>query len=148
MDYHLLKSQKMGNSLAKVIHFGADAYAKGRAQLPKKLGNEAINHFKDNWRKQGFDDNTVAPWKKRKNNLDPGRAILVGKGYGAGRLRRSFNSVVQNSRRVLVINDTPYSVYHNYGTKRLPQRKFMGRSRNLDEKSGVLIMRMMKAALR
>lgn len=142
----------MGNSLAKVIKVGREAYSKGRILLPAKLGNTAVNHFKDNWRKQGFDDSTVNPWKRRKGMLrgfsvskksDAGRAILV----KTGRLRRDFTSV-GHFNRITVTNNTPYGVYHNYGTKRLPQRKFMGRSRNLDEKSGVLIMRMMKAALR
>lgn len=187
----------MGNSLAKVISFGAKAYASGRNNLLKQLGNEAVSHFKDNFRKQGFDDNTVQPWKQRKNDSDPGRAINV----KTGRLRRSFDVLIPSLNRAIVENTAPYGVYHNYGTNStiaagsresffktkvkgegflkmgkngkykmsyksktidvrgadvgykshtrvLPQRKFMGRSRNLDEKSGVIIMRMMKRALR
>ncbi len=187
----------MNNSFSQTIRISLDSYNKGRITLPKKLGNAAINHFKDNWRKQGFDDSTVNPWKRRKGNKDPGRAILV----KTGRLRRSFAMSVLNAQRIIVTNDTPYGVYHNYGysanmeastrasffktkikgdgflkmgkngkykmsyktktvelrgadrnigahTRVMPQRKFMGRSRNLDEKSGVLIMRMMKAALK
>lgn len=139
------------DSFAKVINVSIAAYTRGRATLPKKLGNAAESHFKDNWRKQGFDDSTVKPWKSRKNNIDPGRAILVGKANrGGGRLRRSFASAVQSLNRITVTNFAPYSVYHNYGnpSRNLPQRKFMGRSRNLDEKSGVLIMRMIKSALK
>lgn len=132
----------MSNSFAQTIQISINSYNRERALLPKKLANEAINHFKDNWRKQGFDDNTVSAWKQRKNK-DVGRAILV----KTGRLRRSFNSFIESNNRVRVENDTPYSVYHNYGTSKMPQRKFMGRSRNLDEKSGVLIMRMIKKAL-
>lgn len=134
----------MASSFEQVIRISMNSYSRARVALPKRLGNEAVNHFKDNWRKQGFDDSTVKPWKSRKNNLDPGRAILV----KTGRLRRSFNMLVQSVNRIFVENDAPYSVYNNYGTKRLPQRKFMGKSRNLDEKSGVLIMRMIKGALK
>lgn len=136
----------MGNSLAAVINVSINSYNRARVVLPKKLGNIAESHFKDNWRKQGFDDNTIKPWQARKSNKDnKGRAILV----KSGRLRRSFDVLVQGPNRVSVINDAPYGVYHNYGNpkKNLPQRKFMGRSRNLDEKSGVLIMRMIKGAL-
>jgi phage gpG-like protein len=124
------------------IKISISAYNRNRVALPQKLGNEAVNHFKDSWRIQGWNDNVTSPWKSRKKT-DAGRAILV----KSGRLRRSFN-MSPTLNRIVVINDTPYSVYHNYGTKRLPKRKFMGKSQTLDEKSGVLIMRMIKRALR
>ncbi len=134
------------------IKISINSYNRARLVLPKKLGNAAVSHFKDNWRKQGYDDNIVKPWKPRKGQIkswnlskksDSSRAILV----KSGRLRRSFDVLVQSPIRVLVENDAPYGIYHNYGTKKLPQRKFMGKSKNLDEKSGVLIMKMIKAAL-
>jgi phage gpG-like protein len=134
----------MGNKLEPVIRISLQSYSRGRALLPKKLANESINHFKDNWREQGFDDNIIKPWKARKGNTDPGRAILV----KSGRLRRSFDAIIESINRAKVINSAPYGIFHNYGTSKLPQRKFMGVSRNLDEKCGVLIMRMIKAALR
>ncbi len=149
----------MSNSLEKVITVSLNSYNRSRALLPKKLANEAINHFKDNWRKQGFDDNMVKPWAKRKGQLtgfsvtkkgkwgrDNSRAILVKKGT----LKKNFFYTVEGLNRAKVVNPTPYGVYHNYGnpSRNLPQRKFMGRSRNLDEKSGVLIMRMIKSALK
>lgn len=128
----------MASSFEQVIRVSIDSYNRGRMALPKRLGNEAVNHFKDNWRKQGFDDSVVTPWKKRKNNVDPGRAILV----KTGRLRRSWDVFVQGLSRILVVNPTPYAERNN------KTRKFAGKSHNLDEKSGVLIMRMIKAALR
>jgi phage gpG-like protein len=147
----------MSNSFAAVIKVSIDSYTRGRAVLPKKLANEAINHFKDNWRKQGFDDSTVKKWESRKGMItgfgvttkgkwgrNNSRAILVKKGT----LKKNFFYSVEGSNRAIVVNPTPYGVYHNYGTKKLPQRKFMGKSRNLDEKSGVLIMRIIKGALR
>lgn len=134
----------MGNSFEVVVKVSIDKYTRGRIALPRILGNAAVNHFKDSWKNQGFDDNIVTPWKPTKpNKKNRGRAILV----RTGRLRRSFD-YYPTLNRVIVINDTPYSVYHNYGTKRLPQRRFMGRSRTLDEKSGAIIMRMMRAALK
>lgn len=182
----------MSNSFAQTIKVSIDSYNRGRSVLPKKLANEAINHFKDNFRKQGFDDNVVSPWKPRKKR-DSGRAILV----KTGRLKRDWSSI-QQPNRATVINNTPYGSIHNYGGKiekkassmvlnfrnrdndwnkktgryntgtrfsksrtahysqkvnigahsiGMPQRKFMGKSRNLDEKSGVLISRMIKSAL-
>ena len=132
----------MGNKFEPIIMMDIQRYNAERATLTKKLGNESISHFKDNWKKHGYDDRVVNPWKQRKLK-DAGRAILV----KSGRLRRSFNQFPTLNRTV-VENDTPYGVYHNYGTTKLPQRKFMGRSRNLDEKCGVLIMRMMKKCIR
>ena len=140
------------DKLSKAINISLNAYKRERINLPKKLGNEAVNHFKDSWKLQGWNDNITTPWKRRKGMIrgfsvstksDAGRAILV----KTGRLKRSFD-YYPTHKRIMVINDTPYSVYHNYGTSRLPKRKFMGRSRTLDEKSGVLIMRMIKRALR
>jgi phage gpG-like protein len=147
----------MSAKFEDAIKISLDAYAKKRAGLTKVLGNEATNHFKDSWRKQGWEDNMVKPWKARKGQLrsgiaqiskksDSGRAILV----KSGRLRRSFYMSVESQNRVIVVNPTPYSVYHNYGnpSRNLPQRKFMGKSQTLDEKSGVLISRMIKSALK
>ncbi len=133
----------MANKFEDVIRVSISAYDKGRALLPKQLGNIAVSHFKDSWRKQGFEDSFIKLWQKRKNNTDAGRATLV----KSGRLRRSFTSE-PTFNRVTVINDTPYGVYHNYGTKKLPQRRFMGKSQVLDEKSGVKIMRFMKTAFK
>ena len=135
----------MVRKFSDAINISLRAYKRERENLPKKLGNEAVNHFKDSWKLQGWNDNVTTRWKSRKNNKDPKRAILVGK--GSGRLKRSFD-YYPTFRRIMVINDVPYGVYHNYGTSRLPRRKFMGRSRTLDGKSGVLIMRMIKRALR
>lgn len=116
-------------------------YDQGRARLPVQIANNAINHFKDSFRKQGFEDEMVKPWKPRRK-VDRGRAILV----RTGRLRRSFSSAI-TPRKIVIINDTPYSIYHNEGTKRMAQRRFMGESHVLNEKNGIMIMRMIKRAL-
>lgn len=137
----------MVNKFEDAIKISIRSYTRARAALPKKLGNEAVNFFKDSWRKQGWDSNGTMPWKPRKRETKSsiGRAILVGKGSGV--LRRSFD-YYPTQNRIIVINDRHYGVYHNYGTKRLPKRKFMGKSATLDYKSGVMISRMIKGALR
>jgi phage gpG-like protein len=160
----------MSQKFEDAIKISLEAYAKKRANLTKVLGNEATNHFKDSWRKQGWQDTTISYWKARKAKVytgggktnragtatklnltasgkkSIGKAILV----QTGRLKRSFYMSVESQNRVIVVNPTPYSVYHNYGnpSRNLPQRKFMGKSQTLDEKSGVLISRMIKSALR
>lgn len=134
----------MTRKFEDAIKISISRYARKRAELPKALGNDAMNHFKDNFRKQGYEDSVVKAWVPRKK-VDSGRAILV----KSGRLRRSFAMTVISRNRIQVINDTPYSVYHNYGnpSRNLHKRQFMGKSRNLDEKAGVRIMRMIKGAL-
>ena len=133
------------DKFSKAINISLNAYKRERNNLPKKLGNEAVNHFKDSWKLQGWNDNITTRWDKRKRETRKtrGRAVLVRKGD----LKKNFD-YYPTFKRIMVINDTPYGIYHNEGRGRLPQRKFMGRSRTLDEKSGVLIMRMIKRALR
>ena len=56
----------MSNKFEDAIKISIQAYARKRAELPKALGNDAVNHFKDNFRKQGFEDQTVKKWAPRK----------------------------------------------------------------------------------
>lgn len=134
------------------IKVSVNAYDSGRLRLPTKLGKDAVNHFKDSFRQQGFDDSFVTPWEQRKGQLnafnvskkgDAGRAILV----KTGRLRRSFQ-VAAAFKQVYITNDTPYGIFHNEGTKKMPKRQFMGDSHTLNEKFGVTIMRFMKTAFK
>lgn len=126
----------------KAINISQKDWKRERAKIPAKLGNEAENYFKDSWRKQGWDNKS---WKARKytTRKNAGKAILVQSGV----LRRSFR-VNARLNKVVVINDTPYGVYHNYGTNKMPQRKFMGRSSKLDKKSIDLIQKIIKRALK
>lgn len=91
--------------------------------LPKILGNEAVNFFKKSFKNQGWEDKNLVKWKKRKNNFDAGRAILV----KSGDLRRS---IVKNVgiKRVVISTNVPYAKKHNYGLGRMPKRQFMGTS--------------------
>lgn len=116
-------------------------YATAANGLRKEIANQAVNHFKDSFREQGFEDSHITPWKKRKK-ADTGRAILV----RTGRLRRSF-SAKYGTNKIVIINDTPYAVFHNYGTKKLPQRRFMGESKSLSKKFHKAILRAIKKAL-
>lgn len=126
------------------IKISMKSYLVIKLGMAKEIGNVAVNHFKDSFRNQGFDDMHVEPWKQRKNKdkRKGKRAILI----NTGRLRRSF-SVSYSTQKITVINDTPYSTYHNYGTNKLPQRRFMGPSRDLSKKIEATITRILKKAL-
>ncbi len=56
----------MAKRFEEVIKGSLDAYTKIRHTLVKRLANEAINHFKDSFRKQGFEDESIKKWKQRK----------------------------------------------------------------------------------
>ncbi len=88
-------------------------YHRVRNQLPGVLGTVAVNYFKDSFKRQGWRDRYLQPWKKRapgtKNNR--GRAILV----RSGRLRNSIRILESNPRRVVVGTAVPYAEAHNEG---------------------------------
>ena len=39
--------------------------------LPVKIGNEAVNFARDNFRKEGFMDGSLKPWTPSKRKSDP-----------------------------------------------------------------------------
>lgn len=81
-----------------------------KRDLPKVLGNEAVNFFQDNI-KQGIDSNGVA-FKKRAGNLtsNEGRTVLTQRGT----LRRSLRVVV-SPNLATIVSSVPYANIHNQG---------------------------------
>lgn len=81
--------------------------------LPVQLGNEAVNWFKGNFRRQGWPGNGLQPWKPRKANArrNAGRGILI----NSGRLSRSPRIINTAALRVDVGTDVPYAKAHNEG---------------------------------
>lgn len=77
-------------------------------------GVTAVNHFTLNFRKQGFDNNGVTPWKSRKKDRmgwNNARAILV----KSGALRRSLFRRSRGKLVVDIISNLPYSKIQNDG---------------------------------
>ena len=118
---------------------------KVKSDLPVLLANQAQNYFAKSFKStvnQGFDG---VAWKARKKETKKteGKPILV----STGTLRRS----VQNSIREksfnnirLVVNTAKgkgenYAKYINEGTDKMPQRKFMGDSKELRKEQRKLI---------
>lgn len=105
-------------------------FRKEKVQLPKQVGNIVKRHFVANFRKQGFDDNGVTPWRPRKRR-DSGRAILV----KSGKLRKSIRVKQAKFSAIRVgTYSLPYSRRHNRGLKGMPQRQFIGPSNNMTSK--------------
>ena len=104
--------------------------ARIKQTIGTKLSNEAVNHFKGNFRAQGFVDSTIEKWQPRKK-ADPGRAILV----KSGRLRNSIRVTKKTVKEIRIGSDVVYAPVHNYGLKagrgkgfRMSVRKFLGKS--------------------
>jgi phage gpG-like protein len=109
-----------------------------KTTMPKVLANDCVNFFKASFKKQGWDDQGLVKWKGRKNDVDPGRAILIGK--GSGHLRQSIVVQSANWQKVVIVSQLPYSAIHNEGLDgkafgkhnfKMPKRKFMGNSKKL-----------------
>lgn len=98
------------------------------------LGNMAKNHFLEGFRKGGGQtDASLGGWKERKNpgsRQNRGRALLVKTGNMRDNIK--VTSVTSSEARVTV-KDIPYAIYHNEGTRRLPKREFIGRSKELEK---------------
>ena len=83
--------------------------------LSPKIGNEAVNFFKDNFRKQGWQGATFQPWPKRKHETkkSKGRPILI----QSGAMERGIQvkEATEESTTVGTDGNIPYSRIHNEG---------------------------------
>lgn len=108
--------------------------SKLKNDLPVLLANETQNFFASSWKNSGFTDNTLTKWDKRKKETkkSTGKQIMV----STGKLRRAVqNSIREKSwqKIKLVIDGSsiPYAKRHNEGLDGMPQRQFMGDSKEL-----------------
>ena len=108
---------------------------------PEYAGNIAVEKFKENFENEGFFGNgwqevqRRIPGTKSYNSVanrhpaDTKRKILTGR---TGNLRNSINYRTEPGTAI-VYSDTPYGVYHNDGTEKLPKRQFMGENPELNK---------------
>lgn len=125
-------------------------FKKLKATLPAQVGVIAKNHFKASFRNQGFTDQRLDPWEKRstKDKSDRARpssprAILVKTGHG----RNAIRVKSANWDAVAVESPVKYMQYHNNGEGNNPQRRFMGKSAQLNRKILAKINKEMKSIL-
>lgn len=95
-------------------------FKKVMTYAPVMLGNDAVNFFKDSFKKQGWLGNSFEPWKPRKTvtkwgktKRNKGRAILV----DTGRLRRSIRLIKASNLTAVIGTDVPYARAHNEGVR-------------------------------
>jgi len=130
--------------LSPLLMKSQKAFVKETRTILTLASNEAVNFFQDNFRRQGFLDRSVKPWKPRKKK-DPGRGILIGKGGGS----KLWNSIAKTSvnlgKKSVTIgikgDADKYASVHNYGLMsgrgegfKMPKRQFIGESKVLNKK--------------
>lgn len=88
--------------------------------FPRLVANDALNHFDDSWKNEGFTDEkgTFKKWEDRKDPIDPeekkpNRGILIGKGSGI--LRRSLTAKSVTASKIVIGTPIKYAQIHNEG---------------------------------
>lgn len=130
-------------------------YKESLRRIPVRFGAAAVEHTKENFRAGGFEDDGLEKWPARKNDKDPGRGVLIGK--GTAHLSRDTRVLEIDGLTVKVGTTLPYAGVHNDGFKgevrqqvsahtrkgravsafsrlinqNIPQRKFLGKSKSL-----------------
>jgi phage gpG-like protein len=130
--------------LSPLLMQSQKAFKKDTLKILTLASNEAVNFFHDNFRRQGFLNRSVKPWKPRKV-VDAGRGILIGKGGGdklSNSIARTAVSLVKKSATIGIKGDPiKYASVHNYGLMsgrgkgfKMPKRQFIGESKSLNKK--------------
>lgn len=124
----------MNNEAKKLMDFKI-AFERELPLLTDVAGTLAMNHFKMSFVNQGFTDRSLKKWKRRKNNSEPDRAILV----KTGRLRDSIGYRKIGKDRIQFKTTVEYAQIHNEGGTTwnggiMPKRQFMGNSYVLSKK--------------
>tara|TARA_R110000796_G_scaffold73842_1_gene165854 strand:- start:1032 stop:1481 length:450 start_codon:yes stop_codon:yes gene_type:complete len=145
-----------GGGLGDQLRNDQKAFKKEIKKILVIASNEAVNFFQDNFRRQGFLNRSLKPWKKRKHNTDPGRGVLIGKGGG----EKLFDSISRTGLKAKSVtigikgNPQKYASVHNFGLRSgrgkgfiMPKRQFMGESVVLNKKISRLIQRRIKKIL-
>ena len=112
--------------------------------IPNDIAILAKSHFDGNFTRQGFDG---VKWQEVKRRLGKGkgrdatRAILSGK---TKTLAKSIYIKSASLKRIVIASSSKYGAVHNYGTNKIPQRKFLGNSQVLNKKILNLLNKVMK----
>lgn len=78
---------------------------------------EGVNFFQDSFYNQGFTNEGFEPWEPRKNDIDPGRKILIKSSF----LMQSVQVFDKNEQRIVFGSDAEHAGIHNEGgTVKIP----------------------------
>lgn len=133
--------------------------------LPDVVGTEAVNHYRESFRKEGFTDQTLQPWKEVKRRdptshwygFDPDSKKRFSPTRAADKILTGDSKELQNSityvkrpGRVTVYTDKVYAAVHQFGQQakifgkkafKMPARPFIGRSKVLEANIAAKIKR-------
>lgn len=114
-------------------------FSRFKKEVPILLANKSRNHFLEGFRRGGGQtDKSRSGWAPRKSRRQPSRAILV----LSGALRRDISVLFSQWSKIIVGSiNLPYSRRHNEGLAGMPQREFIGESRELKRKHIKIILR-------
>lgn len=124
--------------------------------LPVKIGNEAVHFTRDNFRKEGFVDDNLVPWRPSKRKSAPKHPDRA---YNTLMSRRNnlYKSIQKRTQPgvAIIYTNVPYAAAHNEGTRNagrghkvvLPKRQFIGPSKTFDAKAKQIIEDELKRVL-
>lgn len=111
----------------------------------REMANIARNHYVNSFKRSSWDGKS---WREVMRRIPGTKAYLYPKKKGLGRrtrpiligkgtLRRAVNSSVKavTNKKIYFKVSLPYAAVHNYGTRKMPQRQFMGWDRFLHNKA-------------
>jgi len=110
-----------------------------KIKIAKEIARISVRHFQAGFR-SGGGKTDAGKWDKRKNDIDPKRAILV----KTGSLRNSIKAYKISSNQIIINSNLPYSANINFGTSKMVAREFLGPSHVLDRKILNAVDKMLK----
>ena len=130
----------MVNNLSKLLE---KQTKQAKIAISKEVALITVRHFKAGFR-TGGGQTDFGKWEKRKNNIDPERAILV----IDGDLRDSINPYKITPDQVVVGSNLKYSGWINFGTNNMDPREYLGKSTALEKKLETAIEKMLKSNIK
>ncbi|WP_286747883.1 phage virion morphogenesis protein [Roseivirga sp. UBA1976] len=105
------KIQQFGADLRQIQH---ELKQFIQTDLPRIVGTEAVNHFKESFDNEGFTDKRKKKWKPRafETKKQKGKKIM----HGDGDLEDSLDYRTEPGR-VIIFSDKEYAQIHNEGGK-------------------------------
>lgn len=117
-------------------------FKKFKKVVPDDIAKTSVEFFKGSFKRQGFHDTGLKRWTP--NKYRTGRKILI----KSGKLRDSIKAGRISFKRTVIYTNVSYAGKHNYGTTKIPQRQFMGKSKLLNKRIKRLILNDLKKRYR
>jgi len=88
-----------------------------RRKMPVLAGRIAVNHIQDNFRKSGFVNNGLHPWKKSNREIYGGKSASGNYGTLLSARNHLYGSTkyIPGDARVVISNEVEYAAIHNWG---------------------------------